>query len=244
MPEQPAAADSTTSPGEANRPVLLSLQVGLPQTFGGDTTGTPAGENGEAADPWESGIAKTAVTGEVRFEPLNIAGDGQADLSVHGGVDKAVHAYAACHYPLWQSELNLPELGPGGFGENLTVGGLDETAVCLGDVWQLGSVLLEVSQPRRPCWKLARRWNVRLLPKLVVQTGRTGWYLRVKQPGTAAAGLPLTLVERPHPAWTITRANQVMHGRGEDQQPLRELAAVPQLAASWKKSLQQKIESD
>lgn len=235
MSEPLSAAGSSVTGTDSPQFLILSLQVGLPQRFCVDDT------ESETGDPWESGIVKSPVEGEVPFDRLNIAGDGQADPTVHGGVDKAVHAYAAAHYELWRSELDLPELPFGAFGENLTIAGLDETTVCLGDVWQAGSVLLEVSQPRRPCWKLARRWNLRLLPKLVVQTGRTGWYLRVIQPGTAGAGLPLVLVERPVPAWTIDRANRVMHGGQADRQQLRELAAVPQLAASWKQSLEKRI---
>ena len=110
---------------------------------------------------------------------MGIAGDQQADRENHGGLDKAVLAYSADHYAFWRVHLNLPDMPHGGFGENLTIAGLDESSVCIGDRWQAGNVVFEVSQPRQPCWKMGRRWNIADLPKQVIQNGKSGWYLRV-----------------------------------------------------------------
>ena len=159
----------------------------------------------------------------------NLEGDGQADLENHGGVDKAVLAYSADHYDKWRHELGM-DMPHGAFGENLTIAGLNERSVHIGDVFGIGEARFEVSQPRQPCWKLARRWRMHELPGLVVQNGRSGWYLRVLKPGRIARQMPVTLLERPNPEWSIARANQILyHGRrrpGADSAPGRRTPAV------------------
>ena len=209
---------------------LLSIQVGLPVRRGTEGATDPA----EA--PWSSAIFKDAVTGPVRLDLTNLAGDGQADLTVHGGPDKAILAYSADHYPAWRRELGLPEMGPGAFGENFAVGGLAEKDVCIGDSFTVGEALVQVSQPRAPCWKLARRWKLPDLPKRVVQTGRTGWYLRVLRPGLVEAGQPMVLVERPFPRFAIARVNGAAYGSPGDRDLAPELAACPLLSQGWRRS--------
>src|SRR5690606_20282838 len=124
--------------------------------------------------------------------------------------DKAVHIYARDHYAAWRRELphRAASLVPGGFGENLVVPGIDETAPCLGDRLRLGSAIVEVSQGRQPCWKLSIRFNQTDMPRRVQDSGRTGWYFRVLEEGEVEAGCMLTLLDRPHPAWTIARINR------------------------------------
>jgi MOSC domain-containing protein YiiM len=218
-------------------PTLVSSQVGQPTKYGRD----------DAADPhdrsWTTAFFKSPVAGPVFAGRTNIVGDAQADLENHGGVDKAVLAYAASHYDLWRRELARPELCFGGFGENLTIAGLTEESICIGDVWSLGEAMFQVSQPRQPCWKLARRWRITELAALVIANGRTGWYLRVLQAGWIEAGQDLTLIERPHPNWTVARANEVMHHRKSDKALARELTALPELSASWQASLRKRTES-
>lgn len=201
---------------------LVSIQVARPQTFGDD--------EGE----WTTGFFKQPISGAVFVTETNIEGDGQADLQHHGGVDKAVLAYAASHYPTWSTELGV-QMHHGAFGENLTIDGLDERTVCVGDQWEIGNVILEVSQPRQPCWKLGRRWNNKLLPKLVVQNGRSGWYFRVLQVGSIQSSVDVLLLDRPHPAWTIKRANDVFYRGAADEQAA--LASVAKLSDAWKKEL-------
>ncbi|VTU00872.1 sulfurase : MOSC domain containing protein OS=Rhodopirellula maiorica SM1 GN=RMSM_03240 PE=4 SV=1: MOSC: 3-alpha [Gemmataceae bacterium] len=210
-------------------PTLLSVQVGLPQTLGG------------AARPWTTGFIKAAVAGPVQLGPTNLVGDGQADLANHGGPDKAVCVYPAVHYPHWRAELGLP-LTHGAFGENFTAGGWSEADVCVGDVWAIGGALVQVSQPRQPCWKLARRWDVKDLALRVQQTGRTGWYFRVLRAGGVEAGGAFALAERPEPVWTVSRANEVMHHRKADLALAAELAAVSCLSASWRSNLRDRVE--
>jgi MOSC domain-containing protein YiiM len=193
--------------------------------------------------PWTSGIFKEPVNAPVWLGTTNLAGDGQADRVHHGGPDKAVLAYSADHYPAWRRELDKPGLTFGAFGENFTVQGLTEADVCVGDVWSIGNAaVVQVSQPRQPCWKLARRWRVKTLALDAQQTGRTGWYFRVMTEGLVAIGMPLVLVERPHPQWSVERANEVMHVRKGDLVAAANLAAIATLAASWQATLLRRVE--
>lgn len=220
-------------------PALQSIQVGLPTHFGREGAADPMDR------PWTTGFFKQPVFGPVRLGATNLDGDGQADLDHHGGPDKAVLAYSADHYDAWRRELNNPALPPGAFGENFTVAGITEADVCLGDVWTIGGeAALQVSQPRQPCWKLARRWRLKTLSLQVQESGRTGWYFRVLHEGVVAAGMPLVLVERPHPAWSIARANRVMHTDKNDGRAAAELAALPCLAESWKTTLRRRVEQN
>jgi MOSC domain-containing protein YiiM len=218
-------------------PTILSLQVGQVQTLEDDR---PADGRPRL---WTTAFFKQPVAGSVFVGPLGLAGDAQADRKHHGGLDKAILAYAAAHYPHWQQEWGLETLLPGAMGENLTVAHLDETTVCLGDRWQAGQVVLEVSQPRQPCWKMGRRWQRPDLPKRVIQTGRTGWYLRVLQEGELQAGLPLTLLARPYPTWTVARASAVMYERPGRRELLAELANLPPLAQAWREELLSRLAS-
>ncbi len=212
-------------------PLLVSVQVGLPRWHGTPGSADPLDR------PWASGFFKEPVPGPVRVTYRNLDGDGQADLVNHGGRDKAVLAYSADHYPHWRTELGLPDMPFGGFGENLTLAGVAEADVCIGDVWRIGPVVLAVSQPRQPCWKLARRWHLKNLPARVVETGRSGWYFRVLTEGVIEAGLAAELVARPNPAWTVARANGVLYAQPPDPAESAALAAVPELSASWRETL-------
>jgi len=171
---------------------IASIQVGKSRTLG------VANAPNVLDRAWTTGIHKEPVAGPVQVGFTNLAGDEQADLRVHGGPDKAILAYAASHYPAWRSDLQMPELSYGAFGENLTITGVDESTVRIGDIWHVGTVRLQVSQPREPCWKLARKLRRKDLPQRVVETGRGGWYLRVLHVGTLQAGDTFELIERRH----------------------------------------------
>lgn len=213
-----------------------SVQVGRPRWHG-----TP-GSTDPFDRPFATGFWKDPVAGPVAVRFTNLDGDGQADLVNHGGADKAVLVYAAAHYPDWRAELALPDLPYGAFGENLTVAGWTETDVCVGDVWRVGTASFAVSQPRQPCWKLARRWRLKDLPARVVQSGRCGWYLRVLDEGAIAAGQAVELVERPRPEWTVRRAHRVMYFGKTDHDETAALAAVPELSLSWREELRQRLD--
>ena len=193
--------------------------------------------------PWTTGFFKESVAGPVKLKATNLEGDGQADLVHHGGPDKGVLAYSADHYPGWRQSMGNDSLPFGAFGENFTVEGLTEADVCIGDTWQIGhEVVVQVSQPRQPCWKLVRRWRIKSLALEVQQSGRTGWYFRVLTEGLVSASRPLVLLKRPYPKWTVERANQVMHSKNGESADLLELAAIPLLSESWRTTLTRRAE--
>lgn len=136
-------------------------------------------------------IFKAPVAGRVAVRRLNLEGDAQADLTVHGGAAKAVYAYPGEHYPLWREELGRPDLSWGAFGENLTLEGLVEADVAIGDRLRIGTAELIVTQPRLPCFKLALRFERRDIGKLFMASGRSGFYLAVAREGELAAGDPV-----------------------------------------------------
>lgn len=186
---------------------------------------------------WTTGFYKTPVAGKVPVSALGLAGDEVADTRHHGGPDKALLCYAASHYARWADECPDLPLAAGGFGENLTLAGAEESDVCIGDLFRLGSCQVQISQPRQPCWKISRRWGVKTLTKRVAQTGRTGWYLRVLTAGAISKGQRFELIERPHPNWSVARANDVMFGREIDRLAVIELMQLSPLAESWKRDL-------
>ena len=141
--------------------------------------------------------------------------------------------YAAAHYPVWQAELNRREIGPGGFGENFTVDGLTEEMACIGDIYGIGEAHIQVTGPRYPCWKIERRWNLAGLTARVAETGRTGWYCRTLQEGMIQPNVPIVLIERPYPAWTIALTNDFVHSRNKDVEAARALASCPLLNEWW-----------
>jgi MOSC domain-containing protein YiiM len=155
----------------------------------------------------------------------------------HGGPDKAILCYAASHYEQWRIELPELNMPPGSFGENLTVQGADEQSICVADLFQVGECVVQVSQPRQPCWKISRRWGIKTLTKTVTQTGRTGWYLRVLRSGSLQAGDQADLIERLYPQWPVSRANDVLFGRETDRIAVIELMQIRELADAWKSDL-------
>jgi MOSC domain-containing protein YiiM len=164
-----------------------------------------------------SGFVKAPVQGLVEVGLLGLAGDEQADLSVHGGPDKAVYACSLGNYAAWKATFPQYEalLVPGGLGENLSIEGIAEDDVCIADHVRIGTAVLQVSQPRQPCFKFALRFNDVAMPRAMVRNGMSGWYYRVLQPGALIAGDDVWLLERPHPEWTIERTNrQIIQRRG------------------------------
>ncbi|MCK9543161.1 MAG: MOSC domain-containing protein [Novosphingobium sp.] len=186
-----------------------------------------------------SAIAKRPVAGNVRVRRLGLDGDAQADLAVHGGVDKALHYYPQDHYAWWRGEIGEHPLldRPGAFGENIAATGLTENDVCVGDRFRLGTALVEVSQGRQPCWKLDHRFGGLKINAAMVRSRRCGWYYRVIEEGQVGAGEGLSLVERPFPAWSVARVFGLLiagdHKR--DAAGLAALGDVAALSASWKR---------
>jgi MOSC domain-containing protein YiiM len=223
---------------------LLSIQIGQPQMLHtADPNRRANGKNRDGHEArWESGIHKRAVEGPIFVGKTNLAGDGQADLKNHGGEDKAICVYAHEHYAHWQQEFGLETVPYGAFGENFTTGGLLESEICIGDTLAVGEqVVVQISQPRQPCWKLARRWQVADMVEQVQQMGYTGWYFRVLQEGSVQPGETVRLLERPYPHLTVAEANRVMHHDKEDWEAIATLMHCPLLSASWQNSLRRRI---
>ena len=197
-----------------------------------------------AGDSRPSAIVKHEVFDALAFDANGCAGDEQADRRVHGGVDKAVHVYPADHFPILAARF--PEaaerLVAGSIGENLSLAGIDEHDVHLGDVFALGAVRLEVCQPRQPCWKIDARYGVDGLTAHIAESGRTGWYCRVVAGGIAQ---PQDRFERVHHAaaaptlaslWSTWRAHR------PDLATLETLAACPALSVNWRQKIAERLD--
>jgi MOSC domain-containing protein YiiM len=143
-----------------------------------------------------TGIYKEPVSGPVHVSKLGLEGDGQADHRYHGGEYQAVYAYPAEHYGYWESELNVASFAPGTFGENLTISGLLETEVCVGDIHRIGKLVLQVTSTRLPCSKLGNKLKRPDILKPFLRSGRSGFYLRVLEEGPVSAGSEIEVIER------------------------------------------------
>ena len=185
-----------------------------------------------------SAIGKSPVDGPRRIGWLGLAGDQQADLSVHGGADKALHHYPRDHYPFWRAQLDaLPVLErAGAFGENISTRGITEDTACIGDSFRLGTATVEIAQGRQPCWKQAYRLGSNAVLATMVKTQRCGWYYRVIEEGMVAAGDGLTLLDRPHAEWTVARVIGLLVGGDARRDPaaVRALAGLRVLADGWR----------
>jgi MOSC domain-containing protein YiiM len=202
---------------------LIEVAVGTPTVIGRNRDGDVL-----------SGIAKHPVREpEILVGRTNLAGDAQADLRVHGGPEKAVYCYPREHRALWQAEIGY-DRSDAPFGENLSVEGALETDVCIGDTWRWGTALLQVSQPRWPCYKLALHVGRDDMIKRFIDSGRSGWYLRVLEEGVAPTSGPIT-IERRDPARLPVSA-VILKARGDaDPDTIQAVKDHPTLTASWRR---------
>jgi len=177
-----------------------------------------------------TGIWKNPVEGRVAVQGVNLVGDDQSDRSVHGGVEKAVYSYAVEDYEWWREQL-AGEFLPGTFGENLTLRGVDVTGAVLGELWQIGTTLLEVNEPRFPCWKLGVRMDDPKFLKRFSQALRPGAYLRIIEPGEIGAGDSVKIIDRPDHGVTISVFNRAyLHDHALASQVLN----APSLGSGWR----------
>ncbi len=216
--------------------VISALQVGAPRQYGEQAAAEESGR------PWISSFFRTPDPRPRWLYTTHLEGNVQADTKNHGRPHQAVLLYAAKHYPLWREELRRPEMGPGGFAENLTLDDLSEETACIGDVYALGEARVQVTGPRYPCWKIERRWGIEGLTARVARTGRTGWYCRVLQEGSLQPQLPVLLVDRPYPRWTVALVNDFGHGRNGDAETGRALASCALLNEWWQQLIVHNLE--
>jgi MOSC domain-containing protein YiiM len=208
---------------------LLSVSVGLPRDI-----------------EWKgrivrSSIFKAPVGGRVRVSRLNLDGDQQSDLTVHGGIDKAVYAYPSEHYSFWRRELPGRDLAAGVFGENLTTEGLLEETLHIGDRLRVGSATFVVTQPRMPCFKLGIRFNRSDMVKRFLQSGRTGFYFAVLQEGEVAAGDSIELLERDEHNIPVADVVNLYRGDATNQKLLRRVSELPSLPESWRDHFRKRL---
>lgn len=210
---------------------LLSVNVSSPQTVM------------YQGKPVSTGIFKKPVSGRVMLRKLNLEGDQQADRQVHGGVDMAVYAYPFEHYGYWQTELARTALAYGQFGENFTIEGLTEEHVRVGDVVALGEALLQVTQPRIPCYKLAMRMQTGAdFPKRFLESGRVGFYLRVLQEGRVGAGDAIALAEREDDSVTIAEFLQIYASKSRDPATLSRVLGARDLGDAWRRYFENRLQ--
>jgi MOSC domain-containing protein YiiM len=211
--------------------ILVSVNVGLPRDV-----------------EWEgkrirTSIWKDPVEGRVRVGKLNLEGDQQSDLKVHGGVDKAIYAYPSEHYAYWRRELPGMELPWGTFGENLTTQGLREATVRIGDRLRIGSAELLVTQPRMPCFKLGIRFGRADIVKRFLKSARTGFYLAVLAEGEIAAGDPIDWQPEREHGVTVSDIVALYTGASANQELLRRAIAAPALPQGWRDTLRKRLGS-
>ena len=211
---------------------IISLNVGLPREvlWHGRTVTT--------------GIYKQPIQGRVRLRTLNLDGDRQADLTVHGGAQKAVYCYPIEHYDYWKKELPGRELPLAMFGENFTTDGLLENSVHLGDQFSIGSAQLVVTQPRLPCYKLGVRFESDDMVKRFLASGRTGFYFAVTREGEVGAGDDIKQIARDpnaFPVSEVTRLYITKRFNNEDVTSLRRALQVAALPESWKDYFRERL---
>ena len=209
-----------------DRGKLLSVNVGGIRQF--DYHGRPAA----------SAIWKSPVASRVAARGVNLEGDDQADREAHGGPDKAVYAYAIEDTRWWEEELGR-SLEHGEFGENLTTEGIDVTNALVGERWEIGSTVLEVSEPRVPCWRLAVRMEDNGFPRQFTKAGRPGTYLRIAVEGTLGSGDEIRVVERPDHDLTIGDIFRIFT---RDREEAERLLTAPQLSSSWRQWAERSLE--
>src|SRR6516225_1618072 len=198
---------------------VLSVNVGGVRHF--DYNGRPA----------KSAIWKSPVGGRIAARGVNLAGDDQADRQAHGGPDKVVYAYAAEDVRWWEQRIGRA-FAYGEFGENLTIEGMEANDALVGERWQIGTLVLEVSEPRIPCWRLGVRMNDKTFPRRFAEALRPGPYLRIVVEGDVGAGDEIRVVEKPDHDLTI---RDVFRIYTRDHAEVERLLAVPQMSESWRR---------
>jgi MOSC domain-containing protein YiiM len=190
-----------------------------------------------------SGFVKHEINRPVQISALGIRGDEQADLSVHGGTEKAVYGYALAHYEAWRADYphHAAILVPGGFGENLCIAEMSEADLCVGDIHRIGSARLQVCQPRQPCFKLALRFEDKMMPKAMIRSGRAGWYYRVLAAGEIAPNDAVVIEERPNLDFPFARLVELGSLGTATRQELERLKDMDGLASDWKAWAQDRL---
>ena len=199
---------------------------------------------------WETASFKKEVK-SIKVKNMGIEGDEVADTKSHGGFEKAVFANSFENYQGWREFLNTDSLEPGSLGENLTISGLDEMNVCLGDIHQIGEVILQVSQPRKPCWKISKKHNNKGFTKLIFNTGKTGWYYSVIKPGVIRKDDQISILSIQksnelhryinNQKISILDANKAFKDPKHNQLTLKRILTITGLSEKYKESIKKRL---
>ena len=214
---------------------VLSIQVGNVVTVGDENSSDITKKQYSTAS-YKYPIPKSA-----KVTKLSIIGDSVADTVHHGGIDKAIFANSFNNYPHWQKFLDKDQLPFGALGENITFDTIDESDVYIGDIHKIGSVTLEVSQPRQPCWKISRMWEDKGFMKEIYDSGRTGWYYRVLEEGSFQSGDVVEFISRVENSISILQANTILRDPKNNHKLAQQLLSLDVLAVAWSSSLKKKL---
>jgi MOSC domain-containing protein YiiM len=210
---------------------LVSVNVGLPRTVKYRNRSYP------------TAIFKEPVADRVRVGRLNIEGDRQGNLKTHGGSDMAVYVYSFDHYRFWEEDLGVQGLAPGAFGENLTVTGMADDEVAIGDVFCIGTARFQVTEPRTPCHKLAMKFDDPGLPRRFFKAGRLGFYFRVLAEGEVGAGDPIVCEARDPAGLSVGEVASLWADKGADRGALQRALSVGALSATWRGAFEERLAS-
>ncbi len=208
---------------------LLSVNVSLPR------------EVLHERETVSTGIFKRPVAGRVMLRTSNLDGDGQADLENHGGIHRAAYAYSIENYYHWRREIGRTDFAFGQFGENFTVEGMVEDDIHIGDVFRVGDALVEVTQPRPPCFKLGIKMGMARFPKLFLASGRVGFYLRVLEEGEVGAGDVFELIESGPERMTVREMSRLLFFEPENLEGAKRALRVRALSPGWRDSFEERL---
>ncbi len=205
---------------------LLSVNVSQPQSVS---------INGRS---YRTGIYKEAVAGKIWLSQLNLVQDGQADLKAHGGPNRAVYCYPHEHYAYWSDRLGRDDFRYGQFGENLSTSGLLENQACIGDIYQVGQAVIQITQPRVPCYKLADKLGIPGFDKTFLRANRPGFYARVLEEGELAAGDQISRISPDPVAMTVAEVNRALHLDKGDRAAVERALLLEALSPEWRGSFE------
>ena len=215
---------------------LKALLIGSVRDYGDENS------NDALFRPWKTAMFKVSQDDEIFANELGFVGDNVADIKHHGGVEKAVFANSYENYPSWQKYLGLGNLPFGAMGENLTISGLHEDDVCIGDIHKIGSLVLQVSQPRKPCFKLSKRWMNRELANEIFKTGLTGWYYRVLEKGACKVKDEVNVVLKDNIQMSISQVNSLFYSPKENLNLVDKFFKLETITKSWKDDMVRRVE--
>ena len=215
--------------------IVKALLIGEVKNYGSQ------GATDKLNTPWSSAIFKVAQNGEIFANELGFMGDNVADTKHHGGPEKAIFANSFANYAEWESFLGLKNMAYGAMGENLCIDGLDESSVCVGDIHKIGSLVLQVSQPRKPCFKLSKRWGNENMATHIFETGLTGWYYRVITPGSCKAGDVIEVIENGPVHMSILEINRLFYAPSENLELLEKFNTLTTITNGWHDDVKRRL---